>query len=231
MAIAKQLFDLQEIDLQTESREKAVWQMTAELGGSDALRNARSKAGEEKARFDSLSSEQWALDWEIDDLSAKLKDMEKDLYSGRIKIPKELSSLQQEIVNLKTRRTQLEDKSLNLMEQIEACRSTVAVTEAEFKRIETEWKSRQDELNRKIESETQLITQFKSKREETVRSIDPAVLQIYQALRQQKGYAVAKVEQGICRGCRIALPAGELANVRSGKLVQCSSCGRILYLP
>ncbi len=231
MAIAKQLFDLQEIDLQIESREKAVWQMTAELGGSDALRSARSKAGEEKARFDSLSSEQRALDWEIDDLSAKLKDMEKDLYSGRIKIPKELSSLQQEIVNLKTRRTQLEDKSLNLMEQIEASKSKVAVTEAEFKRIETEWKSRQDELNRKIESETQLITQFKSKREETVRSIDPAVLQIYQALRKQKGYAVAKVEQGICRGCRIALPAGELANVRGGKLVQCSSCGRILYLP
>jgi hypothetical protein len=57
MTIAKQLFELQEIDLQMESREKAVWQMTAELGGSDALRNARSKAAEEKARL--RSSGHW----------------------------------------------------------------------------------------------------------------------------------------------------------------------------
>lgn len=231
MAIAKQLFDLQEIDLQVESREKATWQMTAELGGSDALRTARSKASEEKARFDSLSSEQRALDWEIDDLSTKLKDMEKDLYSGRIKVPKELSSLQQEIATLKTRRTMLEDKSLNIMEQIESSKTMSDKSEADFKRIETEWKSRQNELNRKIESETLAITQLKAKREAMVRDIDPVILQTYQALRKQKGYAVAKVEQGICRGCRIALPAGELANVRSGKLVQCSSCGRIMYLP
>jgi len=231
MTIAKQLFELQEIDLQMESREKAVWQMTAELGGSDALRNARSKAAEEKARFDSLSSEQRALDWEIDDLSTKLKDMEKDLYSGRIKIPKELASLQQEIAALKGRRTQLEDKSLNLMEQIESNRATLDKTALEFKRIEVEWKSRQDELNHKIESETQSIAQLTGKRADAVRNIDPAILQTYLALRKQKGYAVAKVEQGICQGCRIALPAGELANVRSGRLVQCSSCGRVMYLP
>jgi hypothetical protein len=231
MASAKQLYELQELDLQIETREKAVWQMTAELGGSDALRDARNKAAEEKARFDSLSSEQRALDWEIDDLSAKLKDMEKDLYSGRIKIPKELSSLQHEIAALKARRTQLEDKSLSIMEQIESSRSSVEKTEAEFKKIEIEWKSRQNELNRKIESENQLIAQYKVKKEEIVRNIDAAVLQTYQSLRKQKGYAVAKVEQGICRGCRIALPAGELANVRSGRLIQCSSCGRIMYLP
>ena len=41
----------------------------------------------------------------------------------------------------------------------------------------------------------------------------------------------ARVEQGICRGCRISLPTTDLQQARSGKLVQCSSCGRILFLP
>ncbi|MEE8619379.1 MAG: C4-type zinc ribbon domain-containing protein [Dehalococcoidales bacterium] len=34
----------------------------------------------------------------------------------------------------------------------------------------------------------------------------------------------------MCRGCRISLSAAELQQARSGSLVQCSNCGRILFL-
>ncbi|MFC2072406.1 C4-type zinc ribbon domain-containing protein, partial [Chloroflexota bacterium] len=51
-----------------------------------------------------------------------------------------------------------------------------------------------------------------------------------QALKKQKGTAIANVEQGICRGCRILLPITELQRARSSSLVRCSSCGRILFL-
>ncbi|MDI6814491.1 MAG: hypothetical protein QMC90_00160 [Dehalococcoidales bacterium] len=42
---------------------------------------------------------------------------------------------------------------------------------------------------------------------------------------KQRGTAVAKVEQGLCRGCRISLSTAKLQQARSGSLVQCSSCG------
>ena len=55
-------------------------------------------------------------------------------------------------------------------------------------------------------------------------------IEVYQDLKKHKGTAVAKVEQGICHGCRISLPISELQQTRSGSLVRCSSCGRILFL-
>ncbi|MCK4696871.1 MAG: hypothetical protein KAT53_01045, partial [Dehalococcoidia bacterium] len=62
--------------------------------------------------------------------------------------------------------------------------------------------------------------------------LDASSLELYQALRRKRhGRAVAKVEQGMCQGCRIALPMSELQRARLGQeLVQCSSCERILYV-
>jgi uncharacterized protein len=231
MTVAKQLFELQETDLQIEAREKAVTQMTAQLGESDALRDARGNLVENQNKLEGFLSEQKSLDWEIDDISAKLSTIEKDLYSGRIKNPKELGNLQQEIAVLKGRRGQLEDRALNIMEQIEVNRTSVAQLKTRLNAVEAEWQSRQDELKQTIDADTRLLTGLKKKRQELEKVIDTSTLQIYQTLRKQRGTAVARVEQGVCRGCRISLPANELQNVRSGRLVQCSSCGRILYLP
>jgi uncharacterized protein len=231
MTVTKQLFELQETDLQIDARDKAVKQMTAQLGESDALRDARSNLAENQKRLEGLLSEQKSLDWEIDDISAKLSAMEKDLYSGRIKNPKELGNLQQETAVLKGRRSQLEDRALNIMEQIEVNRTSVAQLKTRLITVEAEWQSRQDELKQTIGTDTQLLTGLKKKRQELEKVLDASVIQLYQTLRKQRGTPVARVEQGICRGCRISLPANELQNVRSGRLVQCSSCGRILYLP
>ena len=231
MATVKQLFELQETDLQIEARDKAVKQMTAELGESDVLRAARNDLAEGQKKLEDLSAEQRSLDWEIDDISAKLSSLDKDLYSGRIKIHKELTNLQQEIANLKGRRVQLEDKVLILMEQTESSRASVSELTSRLKNVETEWQSKQDELKRTIEADTLLLAGLVRKRQELEKIIDESVMQLYQTLRERRGTAVAKVEQGICRGCRVSLPAREVQNARSGQLVQCSNCGRVLFLP
>lgn len=40
---------------------------------------------------------------------------------------------------------------------------------------------------------------------------------------------MARVDQGTCYGCQIQLPTINLQQARSGNLVQCSNCGRILF--
>jgi predicted nucleic acid-binding Zn-ribbon protein len=50
-------------------------------------------------------------------------------------------------------------------------------------------------------------------------------------LERRQGRAVAKVERGMCGGCRISLPMTVLQKARSGlDVVQCVSCERILYV-
>ncbi len=230
MSIAKQLYQLQEVDLELESTEQAIRQMTSQLGESEALVRARNKLSMEHQRLEELRKQQRSLEWEIDDLAGKLTKAEGELYSGRIRNPKELTSLQQEVEVLKAHRDQLENKVLELMDQVEHTTKRLAVAENECKAVETEWHERQRRLSIDLERLKTVLSNLTQKRKQLAAEIESQVIDIYHGLRKQKGTAVARVEQGICRGCRISLPVSELQRARSGTLVRCGSCGRILYL-
>ena len=123
----------------------------------------------------------------------------------------------------------MEDQALEIMDQAELTTKSVATLDNRLKALEAEWHSQQLELSAQLEQLKTEISNLKGKRELLAAEIDPQVLDVYQELKKQKGTAVAKVEQGICRGCRISLPVTELQRTRGGSLVRCSSCGRILF--
>lgn len=229
--VTRQLIELQEIDLDVESKDQTVKSISARLGESQALLDARSRLAAEQQRLNELTRDQHGVETEADDLTRKIVSAEEELYSGRIRVPKELSALQQDITASKARRAQLEDKELDIMEQADASRQMVARLAAELEATEAEWRSEQERLGAELEQTTAALSNLKKRQHEVADGIDAQSLGLYRALRKQKGAAIARVEQGICRGCRISLPVSELQRVRSGGLVQCSSCGRILYLP
>jgi len=231
MSIAKQLYQLQEVDLEIESNEQALHRLVSQLGENRAVVEAQTKLTSEQRRLDELKHQQHSAEWEIDSLVSKITAAEEQLYSGRIKNPKELTNLQHEVDILKAKRDQLENKALEIMDQVELAEANVAATGNEFNKLEAEGHRQQQQLSTDIEALKSKLSDLSQKRQLMSAEIDPQAVVVYDKLRQQKGQAVAKVEQGICRGCRISLPFNELQQARSGNLVQCSSCGRILFLP
>jgi predicted nucleic acid-binding Zn-ribbon protein len=230
MSVAKQLYQLQEIDLEIEANEQALRQIASQLGESQALVKTQTKLASEKQRLEELKQQQQSWEWEIDDLVSKLTAVQERLYGGSIKNPKELSSLQHEVEGFKSKREQLEDKALEIMEQVELTEASVATKSNEFKELEAEWQSQQQQLSGNMEELKTTLADLQHKREALSTSIDPEKIELYNKLKKQKGTAIAKVEQGICRGCRISLSAAELQQARGGNSVQCSNCGRILFL-
>ncbi len=69
------------------------------------------------------------------------------------------------------------------------------------------------------------------KKQKAIAEIPWADLQAYERLRRTKGgVAVAAVQNGICGGCRVGVPAQILRTARaSTELTPCPSCGRILH--
>ncbi len=230
MSIAKQLYQLQEVDLEIESNEQALQQIAGQLGESEAVVEAQNKLALESLRLEELKRQQHSLEWEIDDLTGKLAAAERELYSGKISNPKELANLQHEVDGLKTRRSELEDKALEVMDKVELTVKSVAAESNELKELKIEWHSQQQRLSADMEQLKTVLSELKSKRQLLSVKIDPPTVEFYQQLKKQKRQAVVKVVQGICRGCRISLPSIELQRARGGSLVQCSSCGRILFL-
>ena len=229
MSAAKQLYQLQEIDLEVESSEQAVSQIASQLGESEVVVRAQAELTLEQQRLDELKRQQHSAEWEIDDLISKLTPAEEKLYSGRIGNPKELTSLQQEVDALKVRRNQLEAEAIEIMDKVELVTASVTEKSSEFKRLEAEWHRQQQQLSVDMEHLKTILADLEQKRELLLAGIDPEAVESYRGLKKQKGTAVAKVERGICRGCGISLTTAMLQRAKSGSQVQCSNCRRILF--
>jgi len=230
MTTARHLYQLQCIELEIESKEKELEQSQAQLGESRQLLVARQKLAQEQQRFTELKKQQQAAEWEADDVGAKISAAQDTLYGGSIKNPKELSSLQHEIEGFKGKRDSLDEKALEVIEQAEAAAAAVQDLERELGEVKKSWRQEQKQLAASIEELKDSLEALSGERQQALTGIDADVLECYNRLRQQKGQAVAKVEQGTCRGCRISLSTAELQRVKGNSLVMCSSCGRILFI-
>jgi len=230
MSIVSQLFQLQEIDLELESNEQAYKHISSQIGESKEVIDTRNKLAEENKLLEEVIQQQHSVEWDIEDISGKLAKEEEKLYSGRISNPKELTDLQSEANMLKTRRSQLEEKAFEVMEQVENTTASHATLESQLKKLESEWQNKQKEFSIELERLKGVISGLKEKRQNMVADIDPQDIEVYQALKKLRRTAVARVEQGMCQGCRIMLPVNEFREARTGSMVRCGSCGRILYL-
>jgi predicted nucleic acid-binding Zn-ribbon protein len=230
MSIARDLYQLQEVDLALEANLQGQKRVSGQIGESQVVLRAKTKLAEEQKNLETLAARQKSTDWEIDDLTAKIKETEKKLYGGKIFNSKELGSLQQETDDLKKRRSVLEDKSLELMDQLEDTRKAIENSKEELAKLQAEWQAQQKQFVVELMQLKAAQAVHETNRQQISALIDADTLFTYQELRKRKGLAVAKVEQGICQGCRITLPNTDLQRAKGGGVVRCSSCGRIIFL-
>ena len=229
MSVTKQLYRLQELDLKLESARQALQQKASQLGENPEVIKTRAALLSRRQQLEELNHQQRSAEWEIDDLTTKITTLEQKLYAGKITNSKELANLQHEVEGLKTRRSASEDAALEIMSQVEKAESYIANTSNELKKLETEWQYQQQRLTAEIENLKTVLAELEQKYQLVQVEIDPQTVDLYQELKKHKGTAVARVDQGTCRGCQISLSTSELQRVRSGNLVRCNSCGRILF--
>ena len=224
------LYELQELDQTLENGQRRLAEIRALLGETEVLRQARHAltAAEEEHR-------KWmtrfrGLELEIDGLSSKIVASEKRLYGGSVTNPKELSDMQDEIASLKRRRGIMEDELLEAMiyseeaeVELEACRATLADTDARWQADQAALKQELSELEARLE-------QVRDEREKSRQTIADDDLALYDKVRSRFGsVAVATLRDGVCGFCAVAPSSTKLARIRSGReLLQCGNCGRIL---
>jgi predicted nucleic acid-binding Zn-ribbon protein len=229
MGVARQLYQLQEIDLELESVDQALAQIAGLLGQDQAVVAAQKEFVKQQRRLEELQRQQHAAEREVDDLATKVAAVDEELYSGRIGNPKELANLQHEADGLKARRSKAEDRALEVMEQVASMEARVAAQGSELGSMGEEWANEQQRLEAEGERYQELKADLEQKRRQLVSGIDASAVGVYEDIRRRKNRAVAIVEQGICRGCGISLSTKQLQQAKSDRLVQCGSCGRILF--
>ena len=232
MAIAAELYVLQEIDSAIDAARAALAAVEEQLGETEELTAARAAVDEYSEALRPLREGQRDIEWQVDDARSHVTAVEKKLYGGTVRNPKELEGLNDDANMLKGQLRRREDELLNHMVKVEEQETALHQAEAALKEVESRWWAEQaDLLSQKERLEAELAEHEKS-RGAQAGHIDGPLLGTYDLLRERRqGKAVVKVERGMCQGCRISLPMSVLQKARSGfDVVQCVSCERILYV-
>ncbi|HLF71042.1 MAG TPA: C4-type zinc ribbon domain-containing protein [Dehalococcoidia bacterium] len=230
MTSSADLLALQEIDLRRDSRRALIADVDARLGETEELIAAREGIEDAEAAVQRLRRRQKEVDDLAEDLDAKARPLEKKLYDGSVRNPKDLGGMQHELDSFKKQRGKLDDEGLSLMEAMEAANAALAGAKSEYEKIEAAWRADQAALqaNRaQAEAESERLT---ADRDARAKGMEGPVIGIYEKLRPLKaGRAVARIVRGLCEGCHISLPTHLVQRVRSGgTIVQCPNCERIL---
>ncbi|MDP2663488.1 MAG: C4-type zinc ribbon domain-containing protein [Dehalococcoidia bacterium] len=224
------LYELQKVDMEIGAKEKDLEQVLERLGDDAILVGQREMVEEARGKVEGLEKRRQSLDWDASDLQAKIAPLDKKLYSGQVKAPKELMSLQQEVEMLKGQRRQFEDAELKIMLELEEANQALQDESQKLATMESEWTDQQERLAVERDDLSRDLDTLRGERDRLASQVGAPTLATYQRIRESRqGLAVASVSRGTCTGCRITITAIDLQRARAGRdLVFCQSCGRIL---
>ena len=89
-------------------------------------------------------------------------------------------------------------------------------------------KEKTEARERNAEDEKQLA-EWNAKREKARAGVDPDLLRHYDRVSKFRGSGLSEVRDQQCLTCRVMLRPQTYNDVRSGKMVICESCQRVLY--
>jgi predicted nucleic acid-binding Zn-ribbon protein len=230
VTVAKKLFELQQIDLDILREQVTLDEIRSKLGENIILDEARAQLEISESHLADVLKQQREMEWELDDLKNRIDKIGEKLYGGKLKNPKELVGLEHEIGTLKADFGQKEDKLLDVMGDSEVTQRKIEKEGDQVRKFEVEWRKEQKVLTERESDITGQLNSISKKRDALANSVPTEALELYEGIRARKPQVVVKVEQGMCQGCRLTLPMSEMKGAKAGNLVQCGSCGRILYL-
>lgn len=159
----------------------------------------------ERSEYDTICSDSESTGEEMTELRGDIEKLSREIGS----IVREVRSLQTDIAKAEDEYQQTRQTASKAKKEYDQLR---VVCEQERDASASELKACDDTLER------------------MARTIDPALMERYQQVKQHHPQPVAKVINAKCSGCNMSLPMVVLKKLAADDaLVECENCGRILF--
>lgn len=224
------LGQLQQIDLQLANNRALVGQDEAKRADEKLLAGARADLERVSTARADLEAKLQDSDLLAKTLTGKAQAVSKRLYSGGVSNPKELSGLEQDADMIKRQRSELDDKMLDLMAQLEAIQSEEIKARATLEEVEAGRKKDLVKIDHEIINLEGQITELTRHRDELRSKLSPEDWGLYEEIAQtHAGRAVSQLKGSSCSACGVDVPTGLRSRVAAAEeLTRCTNCGRIL---
>ena len=166
------------------------------------------------------------------DVQMNLARMEKSRERLRtVKKNTEYQLLLKEIEDAKQRNSDIEDKMLEFLDRIDAEEDAIAKKRASQEEISGQILEEKSDLRKQGEAGETKLAQLNARREDIAKSIEPGLLQKFNAIREKRqGLALVSVQDATCQGCHVNIPPQMFNEIqRLDSLRLCPNCQRMLY--
>lgn len=177
-----------------------------------------------------IQSELDRIDSQSAEMSHQRERLEKQLKT--VIAPREAEALQHEIETLSARRSELDDRGLELLEQSSASDdelATIDVSISSARMIATEARERAGSAEREADRD---LDERRAARVANADALDPTTLAEYERRRRAfGGIAVATIAHGSCTACHMELSVAETDDIKrlpADAVPECPHCARIL---
>ena len=236
MSSLEQLLVVQDHDLAAEGLRHR----RAVLPERDVLARAQSagaalepQLADARTRRDEIARDVKRLDDESAAVTARIKEVEKTMYSGSISSPRELQAMQADVESLGRHSRTLDDRELELMERQEALDGEVAGLEQQVADLNAEADTARASLTAQEAVIDRELDQELEARATAAGAIPADLLAAYERIRlANHGAGAARLIGNTCQGCRLTIPATEVDRIHrpgaDATVFHCDNCGAIL---
>ncbi|MEA2016500.1 MAG: hypothetical protein U9O59_07365 [Actinomycetota bacterium] len=206
---------------------------------SSELVSARKEFEKEKESFEDISndyndmeSRRKKLEDTIEIQSGKIKSNEEKLFGGKITSTKELEGYQEEVKILKQKNSEMEDRVLEMMIEMEDKSKKLNSAREEMEKKKADINHISNEIEERIEVLSHNIEGLKKRKESVISRIPEEYLKKYNEVKNKKnGIAVAVMKDNSCSVCNMQIPISEAEKMDDmDKLYRCPLCGRIAVM-
>lgn len=188
-----------------------------------------------EAAVNDVAARQQALEADLAGTEGRITAVNRRLYSGEVSAARDLGAMAAEVKSLDVRRSDLEDRGLEILEEREPLDERLASLRAERGVAETEAAVLGDRIaaaEAEIDTDTAELAEH---RQGLAAVVPPDLLATYERIRARLGgVGAARLIGSRCDGCHLVLPSGDVDRIRhlpEDAVVTCEECGRILVRP
>ena len=202
--------------------EAALAEREATESGRDALRLERLELDRRQKRAEA----------DVEAVLTRIQELNERLYGSGISSPKEAREIQEEIDRLKPRQDDLEERVLEVFEEIDPVDARLGALDARAEAGDEAIAEAQTVLDATEAGLAEDLAGVLERRDAAAAGISVDVRDRYDRLRGMFGSStVVGFDGSGCRGCPSAMPAVEVDRVKhleAGTLTDCTECGRLV---
>ena len=226
------LLELQKIDIDIDEEEQKKRNLPLMIEGiNKEIQGLKDSLKNKNENYKNLQIKLKRIELDLTEKSNKISKHQEDLYGGKITDIKELKQIQKVIAHYKKDKDSIEEKILDLMEEMEDINKSINNFSENLEEKEKQFKKRKEEIDSAMLVIENNINSLNINRKGILSKLtDARLLKEYERLRKEKGgKAIIKVDGSVCPGCYLDLPSDAIYQLKKNrKMIICPNCSRIL---